>query len=177
MTPPKKSPSSTKTISKQALKDLPYRPCVGIVLFNKNGHVFVGERLDNPGAWQLPQGGVDDGESVEQAAMRELYEETGTNSAELISIMDEQLSYDLPDHLLGRLWNGAYKGQIQTWVSMRFTGYDQEITLYGGMYPEFGRWKWVDLDDICDMIVPFKRKTYQKVIDHFKPVRDKLLEV
>lgn len=148
-------------------KDLPYRPCVGIVLFNRDGKVFVGERLDNPGAWQLPQGGIDDGESVEDAAFRELYEETGTKSAELIEVMPETLSYDLPEHLLGRLWNGQYKGQTQTWVAMRFIGADSEITLYGGLYPEFSQWKWVELCDICKMIVPFKRATYEKVIGAF----------
>ncbi len=150
--------------------DLPYRPCVGIVLFNNDGQVFVGERLDNPGAWQLPQGGIDDGETIEQAAFRELHEETGTKSAQMLDIMPEQLSYDLPPHLLGRLWNGAYKGQIQTWVAMRFTGHDSEITLYGGLYPEFSKWKWVELSDICQMIVPFKRPTYEKVINAFSHI-------
>ena len=153
---------------------LPYRPCVGIVLFNKNGQVFVGERLDNHGAWQLPQGGIDEGESVEEAAFRELHEETGTKSARFIKQMDEQLPYDLPEHLLGRMWNGAYRGQIQTWVAMEFTGEDSEMTLYGGLYPEFGNWKWVDLDKICALIVPFKRPTYEKVISYFSDLVDEI---
>jgi len=146
---------------------LPFRPCVGIVLFNRDGKVFVGERLDNPGAWQLPQGGIDEGESVDDAAFRELHEETGATSATMLSYMKEKISYTLPDHLMGRLWNGEYKGQTQTWVSMIFTGDESEITLYGGHYPEFSAWKWVELDDICNMIVPFKRPTYEKIIAEF----------
>ncbi len=149
---------------------LPYRPCVGILLFNPQGHVFVGERLDHPGAWQLPQGGIDPGENVEQAAFRELLEETGTDHAELLRISPRTLTYELPDHLVGKLWGGRYKGQEQTWVAMRFTGEDRDITLYSRVHPEFARWQWVPLDKICDMIVPFKRATYLDVIEEFKDV-------
>lgn len=156
--------------------DLPFRPCVGIVLFNTEGQVFVGERLDNPGAWQLPQGGIDEGESIEEAAFRELYEETGTRSAHMLRPMKEQVSYVLPDHLLGRLWNGEYKGQIQTWVSMIFTGNDSEITLYGGHYPEFSQWQWIELDNICELIVPFKRPTYEKIIAEFSDIAEEIKE-
>jgi len=155
------------------LRHLPYRQCVGIVLFNNQGNVFVGERLDHPGAWQMPQGGIDEGESIEHAAMRELKEETGTDSAEIVYVSDTVLTYELPDHLLGKLWGGRYKGQEQRWAALRFTGEDHEITLYDKVHPEFAAWKWVPLKDVCELIVPFKRTTYESVIQEFQPVLDK----
>lgn len=147
---------------------LPYRPCVGITLFNPNGHVFVGERLDNPGAWQMPQGGIDEGESIEDAFFREMNEEIGTDQADILHIMDQPLRYDLPPHLMGRLWNGKYRGQEQTWVAARFTGNDADINIHAHRLPEFGAWQWIALDNILDLIVPFKRETYKTVIDAFK---------
>lgn len=146
---------------------LPYRPCVGITLFNAQGLVFVGERLDNPGAWQMPQGGIDANEEVEKAAFRELKEEIGTDNAEIIKIHNQTLKYDLPDHLMGRLWGGKYRGQEQTWVAMRFLGQDNDINLHAHTFPEFGAWQWVELNNILDFIVPFKRETYQAVITAF----------
>lgn len=147
---------------------LPYRPCVGIVLFNQDNHVFVGERIDSPGAWQLPQGGVDRGESIREAAFRELKEEVGTDQADIIRICEEKMCYDLPPHLLGKLWGGRYRGQCQTWVAFRFSGQDRDITLDGHHFPEFRDWRWIPLEDVAQFAVPFKRDTYLAVIKEFK---------
>jgi putative (di)nucleoside polyphosphate hydrolase len=146
---------------------LPYRPCVGIFLINDDKKIFVGERLDNPGSWQMPQGGVNEGESFEEAAFREMREEVGTDKAELIRISDTVYTYDLPHHLLGKLWQGKYKGQEQRWVALRFTGEDREITLYDGVHPEFMNYRWSPLSEVCDYIVPFKRETYEQVLEEF----------
>ena len=154
----------------EELKKLPYRQCVGIVLFNSDGFVFVGERLDHPGAWQMPQGGIDAGESIEDAALREMKEETGTGKAEIVYVSNTVLTYDLPDHLLGKMWNGRYKGQEQRWAALRFIGEDRDITLYDRVHPEFAHWKWVPLRQVSELIVPFKRETYQSVIDEFRPI-------
>lgn len=155
--------------------ELPLRPCVGIVLFNPKGLVFVGERFDHPGAWQLPQGGIDGDETVEQAAMRELLEETGTDKAEIVYVSDVVRSYELPDYLVGKMWNGKFRGQAQRWVAMRFTGKDEDVTLYHGVHPEFTAWQWVPLRKICDLIVPFKRHTYEGVIEEMEPVIERSL--
>ena len=144
-----------------------YRPCVGIALFNSEGKVFVGERIDTPGAWQMPQGGIDEGEDLETAAMRELQEEVGTNNAEIIRIAEERIRYDLPEHLQNKLWNGVFAGQEQVWVAARFQGEDADINLNSFEPPEFSAWQWVDLKETIDLIVPFKRETYQQVISFF----------
>jgi len=149
-------------------KSLPYRSCVGIALFNRDGLVFIGERIDNPGAWQMPQGGIDEGEDIEVAALRELKEEIGTDKAEILKVAEEKLTYDLPDELLGKLWDGKYRGQIQTWVAARFTGKDSDIDLNADDRPEFLSWQWVPLEKTLGLIVPFKQKIYQQVIDIFK---------
>jgi len=155
---------------------LPYRSCVGIALFNAAGHVFVGERLDSQGAWQMPQGGIDEGETPEIAAFRELKEETGTDKATILQIAAEKIRYDLPENLRKTLWNGMYRGQEQTWVAMRFTGQDSDIDLSAHKPQEFARWQWVPLAHTVDLIVPFKRKTYEKIAEFFKnlaiPVSD-----
>lgn len=147
---------------------LPYRPCVGIVLFNEEGKVFVGERLDNPGAWQMPQGGIDKGESVKEAAFREMKEEVGTDQAEILKVCEEEMRYDLPQHLLGRLWGGKYRGQSQIWVALKFTGEDSDIDITYHYHPEFRDWTWIDLHEVTNFAVPFKKKTYQAVIDYFE---------
>ena len=144
-----------------------YRPCVGIALFNSEGKVFVGERIDTPGAWQMPQGGIDEGEDLETAALRELQEEVGTNNAEIIRIAEERIRYDLPEHLQNKLWNGIFAGQEQVWVAARFQGNDADINLNSFDPPEFSAWQWVDLKETIDLIVPFKRETYQQVISFF----------
>ncbi len=146
----------------------PYRPCVGIALFNARGQVFVGERIDTPGSWQMPQGGIDTGENPTQTAMRELKEEIGTNNAEIIKISDKKIRYDLPNDLSYKLWNGKYRGQEQTWVAARFAGEDNEINLNSFTPPEFKQWQWVELNKVIDLIVPFKRDIYRKVIDMFE---------
>lgn len=145
----------------------PYRSCVGIVLFNDRGQVFVGQRIDTPNAWQMPQGGIDPGEDIKAAAYRELLEETGTNQAEIIEIAGKSLFYDLPKELQSKLWGGHYRGQEQHWVAMRFTGSDNDINLNHHSHPEFNEWKWVALEQIFDLIVPFKRDVYKQVIALF----------
>ena len=146
------------------ISSLPYRPCVGLALFNREGKVFVGERIDTPGAWQMPQGGVDEGEDILAAAYRELMEEVGTDKAELIEVSETKLRYDLPPDLQRKLWNGVYRGQEQTWVALRFTGDAQDINLNAHDPAEFQAWKWVSLDQVADMIVPFKRDLYAQII-------------
>ena len=146
---------------------LPYRAGVGVALFDAKGHVFVGQRLDTPGAWQMPQGGIDAGEDVETAFFRELREETGTDKADILRVHPDILRYDLPPHLLGRLWNGQYRGQDQTWIAARFTGSDADIDIAAHDPPEFGQWQWVPLQDSLKLIVPFKREIYARVITAF----------
>lgn len=146
---------------------LPYRSCVGLALFNAKGQVFVGERLDNPGSWQMPQGGIDPGESVEAAAMRELGEEVGTDKVEILRIAADTIRYDLPDDRIPIFWDGQYRGQEQTWVALRFTGDDSDIALDRHTEPEFAQWKWVDLARVTELIVPFKVATYRAVIALF----------
>ncbi|HTN14246.1 MAG TPA: RNA pyrophosphohydrolase [Sphingomonadaceae bacterium] len=153
-------------------RDLPYRPCVGVMLVNGDGKAFVGRRIDNKegDAWQMPQGGMDDGEDVITAGLRELAEETGVTaaSAALIARGQEELLYDLPDELIGRLWGGKYRGQRQYWLLMRFTGLDSEIDLEAHNPPEFCEWKWVDPELLPELIVPFKKRVYRAVLEEFR---------
>lgn len=151
-------------IAPHSSSGLPYRPCVGIALLNKNNQVFVGERIDSPNAWQMPQGGIDQGEEITSAFFREMKEEIGTDQAKIIKILDKPLRYDLPARLRGRLWNGRYAGQEQTWIAARFTGDDSNININAHTPPEFRAWKWAGLDEILDLIVPFKKDTYIQVL-------------
>lgn len=152
--------------------DLPYRPCVGVMLVNGDGKVFVGKRIDNKegDAWQMPQGGMDDGEDVLAAGLRELGEETGVTEADaaLIARGKQELLYDLPDELVGKLWGGKYRGQRQYWLLMRFTGSDDTIDLEAHHPPEFCEWKWVDPELLPELIVPFKKRVYRAVLEEFR---------
>ena len=148
---------------KKIFKNLPLRSGVGIVVINKNNKVFVAKRIDNPkNFWQMPQGGVDDGEDFLTAAYRELEEETSIKNVELISELDGFISYDLPDRLLGIIWKGKYRGQIQKWFLMRYLGNDSEINIKTKK-PEFLDWKWIDLKEITNIVVDFKLHVYQQV--------------
>ncbi len=149
---------------------LPYRPCAGVALVNARGLVFTGERIDTPGAWQMPQGGVESGETPRAAAFRELEEETGVPPA-LVTLEREHpdwIRYDLPEHLAGKLWNGRYQGQRQRWFLMRFHGDDSEIDI-SRKHREFSRWRWSAPGEVIGSIVPFKRAVYRQVIDAFRP--------
>ena len=140
---------------------LPLRMGVGIVLLNQKNRVFVGKRIDNPeNFWQMPQGGIDENESFFEAAKRELEEETGIRSVKLITTVDEWLEYDLPKNLLGKIWNGRYRGQKQKWFIMKFFGKDEEINIKT-KNPEFLDWKWIEPSDLPKVAVNFKVKIYQ----------------
>lgn len=152
-----------------------YRPCVGITLFNPEGLVFVGERLDHPGAWQMPQGGIDEGEDIDIAVFREMEEEIGTNSARILGMIDDWIYYDIPARTAEKLWNNRYRGQRQKWVALEFTGNDSDIRLDAFMHPEFARWKWVPLPSLLDYVVPFKRDVYTRVMREFEPFARNLL--
>jgi putative (di)nucleoside polyphosphate hydrolase len=144
-----------------------YRPGVGIVLFNAAGDVLIAERLDNPGAWQLPQGGIDEGEAPEIAVFREMEEEIGTRNAEIIGMIEDWITYDLPQPYAQKLWKGKYKGQKQKWIALRFLGKDADIRLDTHAEPEFSQWKWVPLKTIPAYAVSFKRSIYERVAQEF----------
>ena len=153
---------------KKFFKKLPLRSGVGIVLLNKKNKVFVAKRIDNPkNFWQMPQGGVDKGESFLKAAYRELKEETSIKNIELITEIDGTLTYELPNHLLGIIWKGKYRGQKQKWFLMRFIGEDKEIDI-NTKNPEFLDWKWIDLDQITEVVVDFKLHVYKKLKEKVK---------
>jgi len=155
---------------------LPYRPCVGIMVFNRQGLVWVGRRVDMPGEaegpgswWQMPQGGIDDNEDPRQAALRELFEETSIRSVEVIEEAPGWLTYDLPPELVGVAWDGRYRGQKQKWVAVRFLGPDSEIDIgpRDGHQVEFEAWKWSPIGNLVASIVPFKRAVYAEVVNAF----------
>jgi putative (di)nucleoside polyphosphate hydrolase len=144
-------------------KDLPLRSGVGIIVLNKDNKVFVAKRIDNPkNFWQMPQGGVDEGEDFLVAAYRELEEETSIKSVDLIKELDGTTTYELPDHLLGIVWKGKYKGQKQKWFLMSFTGEEQEVNIKT-KNPEFLDWKWIELDKITEVVVDFKLHVYKEL--------------
>jgi len=155
---------------KKDLHNLPLRSGVGIVVLNKENKVFVAKRIDNPkNFWQMPQGGVDEGEDFLKAAYRELEEETSIKNVELIKELDGTITYELPDRLLGLIWKGKYRGQKQKWFLMRFVGVDNEINIKT-KHPEFLEWKWVELDKITDLVVDFKLHVYKEVKDKVKKI-------
>jgi putative (di)nucleoside polyphosphate hydrolase len=169
----------TKTKKKPG--DLPYRPCVGIALFNRDGLVWIGSRSDKDAEgegkgswWQMPQGGLDEGEDPYKAALRELYEETSVKKASLIREAPDWLTYDLPEELIGQSWGGRYRGQKQKWFALRFDGRESDIDVRhpgGGKFkPEFSAWRWERLEKLPKLIVPFKRPVYEGVAAAFADI-------
>ena len=154
-----------------------YRPCVGLAVFNREGLVFLGRRRMEGGnpqrAWQMPQGGIDPGETPLQAALRELYEETSMRSVSLLAEAEEWFCYDLPAPLAGQAWKGRYRGQTQKWFAFRFEGDESEIDVSkpgGGRHkPEFSGWRWERLERVPGLIIPFKRQVYERVAEAFAP--------
>ena len=150
-------------------ESLPYRPAAGVMLINRDGKVFVAQRLDSTlEAWQMPQGGLDEGEDAEAGALRELEEETGItpDKVEIVTRCPADLFYDLPDDLIGKMWGGKWRGQRQVWFLMRFTGCDEDVNL-NTPEPEFRAWKWAEPHELPAMIVPFKKKLYEDVLAAF----------
>ena len=151
---------------------LPYRPCVGVMLVNGDGHAFVGKRIDNREGdfWQMPQGGIDKGEALHDAALRELWEETGVEAEHvtLLAQTREELFYDLPEELVGKLWKGRYRGQRQHWLLARFSGKDEHIRIDAHDPAEFCEWKWIEPALLPDLIVPFKKRVYRSVLEEFR---------
>jgi putative (di)nucleoside polyphosphate hydrolase len=155
---------------KKDFSELPLRSGVGIIVLNKSDKVFVAKRIDNPkNFWQMPQGGVDDGEDFLKAAYRELYEETSIKNVELIKELNGTITYELPDRLLGIIWKGKYKGQKQKWFLMRFVGEDKEINIKT-KNPEFLDWKWIDIDQITEVVVDFKLHVYKELKEKIKKI-------
>ncbi|MCP1336702.1 RNA pyrophosphohydrolase [Futiania mangrovi] len=152
----------------------PYRPGVGVMLLNRTGHVFVGQRIDSTAeAWQMPQGGIDPDEAPEAAAFRELAEETGVTSAHIVAESRDWLSYDLPEELRDVLWKGRYRGQRQKWFAMSFEGEDSDIDIATEV-PEFRAWRWARSEDLPQLIIPFKRPLYAQVLEEFDPILRRL---
>ncbi|MCB2074291.1 MAG: RNA pyrophosphohydrolase [Novosphingobium sp.] len=159
-------------------EDLPYRPCAGVMVLNRDGLVWAGRRIAKSDSemagsghlWQMPQGGIDKGEDIREAALRELGEETGLmeRHVTIIAQTREELFYDLPDELIGKLWKGKYRGQRQNWFLARLTGTDADIRLDAHQPPEFCDWKWVVPDELPNLIVPFKKRVYRTVLDEFR---------
>ena len=155
----------------EEIKALPYRPCVGLMVVNAAGNVFVGQRRDKfADAWQMPQGGVDAGEELTAAALRELWEETGITAdlVEIAAVTDSPIPYDLPPEVVPQFWGGKYRGQEQTWFLIRFKGTDSQVNI-DTEEPEFSQWKWVGPEELVPNIVPFKREVYARVVAELGP--------
>jgi putative (di)nucleoside polyphosphate hydrolase len=157
-------------------EDLPYRPCVGVLVLNRAGRAFIGRRIEGPEhidathAWQMPQGGIDKGEEPWPAALRELHEETNIRSVERLGEIADWLQYDIPREIVGQAWKGKYRGQTQKWFAMRFTGDESEIDLAhpaGAAEPEFSAWRWEAMQNVPNLVVPFKRGVYERVVLEF----------
>lgn len=158
---------TAKQMTREEIEALPYRPCVGIMLLNSENKVFVAQRIDTPGeAWQMPQGGIDGDEQPLEAALRELKEEIGTDKAELIAENHGWLAYDLPHDLVPKIWKGRYRGQKQKWFVFRFKGSDSDIDIETET-PEFSDWQWVEMNRLPELIVPFKRELYSRIVAEF----------
>ena len=158
-------------------ESLPYRPCAGMMVLNRAGLVFIGRRSSGPEhidathVWQMPQGGIDRGEDPYNGALRELYEETNISSVEKLGEIAEWLVYDLPREIVGQAWKGKFRGQKQKWYALRFTGLESEINIAspaGGHKPEFIDWRWVAMSKLPELVVPFKRQTYERVVAEFR---------
>ena len=155
---------------KKKLSELPLRSGVGIIVLNKDNKVFVAKRIDNPkNFWQMPQGGVDEGEDFLKAAYRELEEETSIKNVDLIKELDGMITYELPERLLGIIWKGKYRGQKQKWFVMKFVGEDKEINIKT-KNPEFLDWKWIDLDQMTEVVVDFKLHVYKELKEKIKKI-------
>ena len=157
-----------------ATDDLGYRPCVGIMLINRDGLVWVGNRIQTVDTgsdltWQMPQGGIDEGETPETAAFRELHEETGTDNAEILAESADWLQYDLPDHLIGKALKGRFRGQTQKWYAMRFLGTDSEFDITRHHQQEFSEWAWMPIEKLPEIVVPFKVEIYRQLVAEFAP--------
>lgn len=165
---PDYDPTASDALSAEEIARLPYRPCVGAMLVNHTSQIFVARRNDMKSeAWQMPQGGIDEGEDPRDAVFRELWEETGVESAEIIAETEGWLNYDLPAELIPKLWKGRYRGQRQKWFALRFLGDDSEIEIERPD-AEFCAWKWAALEDLPQLIVPFKRALYQELVETFR---------
>lgn len=161
---------SDRYLTPAEIEALPYRPCVGIMLVNNQGLIFGAQRIDSDiPAWQMPQGGIDEGETARDAALRELWEETGVTT-DLVTIKAETtdwVNYDLPHNLIGKLWKGRFRGQKQRWFLMQFHGQDDQISIETD-HPEFSEWVWLSSQELVEKIVPFKRDVYAQVVAEFK---------
>ena len=162
-----KNPSPHLPRNSSSTHDAAYRPCVGMAIFNHDGFILVAERIDHPGNWQMPQGGIDADESPEVAVFREMEEEIGTRNAKIIGTLDEWISYDFPPHIIKKL-NTDYRGQRQKWIALRFMGQDHEIQLEAHSHPEFSQWKWIPINKLLDYVVPFKREVYARIMQEFE---------